>query len=238
MHLIQSSRHLDPALSMVKTLINKPANNTTPALFACACLLVVHSFGIGALEPPADPVGSLLGIIQLVRGVSAVLRSAWDTPYSVHLSPLFPLVAVGMQETVRGNLIEITRIKQEVAAFSQFDVPFAERSTCLEALDHLEAVLLKVRASRDEEQENVLTILFAWPAMISEQFVSLVTQRRQVPLAIIACFAGRLRMFGGCWWLKGWEGGLFQQVEGMISQGLRECLRGVGSEADSAATMG
>jgi hypothetical protein len=233
---VQSSRHLDPALATVKTLINAPANDTTPALFACACLLVVHSFGIGALETPADPVVSLLGIMQLVRGVSAVLRSAWDTPYGVHLSLLAPLVAVGMRQEVPGDIVEITQIKQLVASISQFDAPFAERSTCLEALDHLEAVLLKVKASRDEERENVMTILFAWPAMVSEEFVSLVAQRRQVPLAIIAHFAMQLRMFGSCWWLKGWDIALFTQVEGMVSKGLREFLRTLVPDDRLAAT--
>ncbi|KIW17936.1 hypothetical protein PV08_05131 [Exophiala spinifera] len=235
--LLQSFRHLEPSLSAVKSLINNPADATTPALFACACLLVIHSFGAGALDAPHDPVGSLIGIMQLIRGVSAVLRTSWDTVYGVQLSPLAPLVTVGLTADVPGHLAEITTIKQQVASLSQFDVPFAERSTCLEALDHLEIVLLKAKARHEEEQESVLTILFAWPVMVSEEFVSLVAQRRQVPLAIIAHFATRLRVFGDCWWLQGWDTTLITQVERMLSGSLREYLLCPTDQAESAGTV-
>ncbi|KIX10712.1 uncharacterized protein Z518_01796 [Rhinocladiella mackenziei CBS 650.93] len=235
--LLQSFRHLEPSLRVVKSSIAKPADAATPALFACACLLVIHSFGVGALEKPQDPIGSILGIVQLIRGVSAVLRSSWDTVHGVQLSALEPLVAGGLSSGVPGHVAQITALKQQVASLSQFDIPFAERSACLEALDHLEAVVLKAKARSEEKQESALAILFSWPVIVSEEFMPLVAQRRQVPLAIMAHFVIRLGVIGQCWWLQGCNTRLTNQVERMLCERLRVFLVCPTDDVEIAATV-
>lgn len=220
--LLQSSQHLEPSLQAFKTLIANPVDTSAPPLFACASLLVVHSFGISTLHEPNDPIEEIFGCIQLIRGVSTILRKSWDTIHGVEFSALASLITNGLTSGVSGDVPEINALKQQVESLPQYDTPSSERTACLEALGHLERVLLEVQACGQEK--SAIAMLFNWPALLSDEFVSMLAQRQQVALVILAHFAIPLGSVGQCWWLQNSDLRLIDSVEQKLDERYRAWL--------------
>ena len=139
--------------------------------------------------------------LKVNRGVLAVIDQGWHMLGETELAPRLRISRILMRATDASGS-ECDALESLV---NSAEVTPSSRKAYLEAVLHLQRVFDAERAASGNRIRT--SLVFAWPALLSPDYVNLLHQRQAEALVILAHYAVLLHR-GRHWWLIG-EGGQF-----------------------------
>ncbi|KAM7187074.1 hypothetical protein V8F20_011142 [Naviculisporaceae sp. PSN 640] len=167
----------------------------------------------GDIDSSSSPMTfeTILSIFTLIRGIRGILSPAWawDTfstsPYivAVHGHTVVDYDTFELPDPLRSAYGE-ARQRVETSALSG-----TEKKACLEALDEREKVEKDLRYQGNDQQNLEQSFLFKWVAVVSDDFVSLLTAKNPVAAEILRGFVLLIDLIRDVdlddWYLKGFK---------------------------------
>lgn len=197
---MQSSAHMDIAISELRRQIEHPDPNVSTAVFALSGLLVIHSLGMAQVHPPADPIGDLCHWFRLVKGTQACVAGNWIRLLSSELAPI--LTSVDRKKDPGRGVPEVSRVKDLIHQEIRDDPVLQETYT--QAIDELHTVFINVHHYIRQQEISAVNHTLSWIATVRPAFLDLLYNRDQLALVILAHFAVLFRLQENSWWMRGW----------------------------------
>jgi len=216
--LIKASTQHNYALSDFRAALTSVDDSNCTAIFAFACLTVIHAFAVARIQIAKDPVADIQNCMQLIRGVNSILQPHWTQLMATELSPL---LNNEWRRGVFGEVPEILRLKVLIDSLPDLDNG-TTRAAYVEAVEQLHTVFLEVTAATGERSD--LALLFTWPIMLSGKFLLLLSARQPVALVILAHFTALFHTMGNCWWLAGWNEHIIDALDLALSADFQDWL--------------
>ncbi|KAI5284206.1 Leucine aminopeptidase 1, partial [Ascosphaera aggregata] len=238
--------------------------DTYNAIFCLACLLAVHRFGSLKTQPDNDPIDAFIHCAGLIQGAKLVqLPDQWSSLKRDDISAIVSL-GRRQRQAFFHQKPEICLLRERICAMSLQSPPISPRTTAYGPVtedgspaiipENIEASDIDTEADRmvylrtiDELNDTfseiescgfhkpfAIGLMCAWPASLSNSFMTLLSHRRPLALVVLAHFAVLLRDHEASWYLSGWHRYLLDAVEKAIPPGFevllawpRRCIRGV-----------
>lgn len=216
--LVQASAQYNCALLDFRHTLQDVNDENCVAVFAFSCITVIHAFAVAQIHKPVNPIEDLVNCMRLVQGVGAILRPHWETLKATELGPLLENSPKG---GIRGEVPEVLQLKSLVSLLPNYDEG-ATAVTCLHAIDLLHTVLIECEPRA--ENQPYMAFLFTWPALLSPEFFSSLSEHEPVSIIILAHFAAMLGQKGSCWWIACWNTYILRSVETILSTDLLKWL--------------
>lgn len=189
----------DRGLAEFRTVLRDlKAENSSPVV-AFSCLTVIHAFAIAQVTPKQEPITDLLNCLGLIRGVATVVRPYW---YEVLETEMRPILDNGIRRVNHGHVAELSRLEELVESILPSVDP-TMAADYLTALEELHNTISEVQNIM--QYHSVLAVLFSWPVVLSERFMSCLAAHEPVSLIIIAHFAASFSSANNIWWLENWN---------------------------------
>lgn len=221
---VESTKHIEAGLKIFRPLVTDAVDEQLQsALFAFSSLLVVQNFGVAMVETPANPIAEIIKCMRLVRGVSVILKNAWEAVQNAELGPLLAVVDYNPDAEDLDDVF-LSQLKSMIETSSE-DV--LDRTALVEAVDQLRKIAAQHSAMKkgiNEAYASSLSILLSWPVSIPERAIELMAARNIHALCILAYFPRILATSGPHWWLSGWDRLLLDAILPQVPQGLGEWL--------------
>ncbi|KAG4434148.1 hypothetical protein IFR05_010369 [Cadophora sp. M221] len=187
--------HYNTAIqSFRKILVEDITSVNCHAVFACSGLIFVASCAQPRLEPDCSRV---LGWFILLRGVSNIVNPCMEW---VSSGPFAGIVSP-----------ELARAESGAEVRTDFDSHFESLSDYLsqsctlsefKILDETLSMLRNTFVGRPAVEGQSL---FWWPAMISPEYMSLLSAGNPESLVVLAYYCVLIYKKGSKWWLEGWS---------------------------------
>ncbi len=217
-YLLQSSIHVDIALQEFRKQLLRLQESQVLPLFPLACLLVVQNLASVNLQNTYDHIEAFLSCVQLVKGVSTVLKARWDVFEHCELSPL---ISAGIMRDRDVQTSEFACLRDAVRDRMQ-EATETDRLACLTAIHELQFVFNGVQEC--VQGKSPLAILLTWPLKLPPRFVEMLSGRHPMALIILAHMVVILQYVGQVWWLSGWDARLLETITANLKDEYRMWL--------------
>ncbi|KAF2158383.1 hypothetical protein M409DRAFT_71674 [Zasmidium cellare ATCC 36951] len=214
--MVQSSSHMDVAISAIRTHIEVPDPAICVPLFAASGLLVVHSLGLAQVHPPADPVANLCDWMRLVQGQKVTVQQNWTRLLASEVAPI--LLSVGGEQRHAGS--EMLRLKGLVEQKVPIDSDV--RDPYLQAIEQLDLVFTNIHHLLRSGEMFSVAITLSWTATIPAVVLDLISDRDQLALVILAYFAVLFKLQEASWWMRGWGDWTLDAVQSQLDAEYRQ----------------
>lgn len=189
----------DRGLAEFRTVLRGLRAANSPPVVAFSCLTVIHAFATAQVAPTQEPITDLLNCLGLVRGVATVVRPYW---YEVLETEMRPILDNGVRRVAHSHVPEVSQLKQLIESVLPSVDP-TMTPDYLAALEELHNTISEVQNIM--QCHSVLGILFSWPTVLSERFMSCLAAHEPVSLIILAHFAATFSSANNVWWLEYWN---------------------------------
>lgn len=239
------------------------SEQTYNAIFLLACLLAIHGFGSLKTQPSSDPIDAFIHCAGLIQGVKLVqIPHNWANLKRDDISALVSISRRQRQVFIYEKP-EICLLRERISAMSLPSPPIsprtaaigpvtengspalaestaglnidteADRIVYLHTIDELNETFSEIE-SCGPHKPFAIGLMCAWPASLSNSFMTLLSRRRPLALVILAHFAVLLRNHETSWYLSGWDRKLLDAIEKAIPPGFevflawpKRCIKGV-----------
>ncbi|KAF2179160.1 hypothetical protein K469DRAFT_597014 [Zopfia rhizophila CBS 207.26] len=200
--LLQADSHISWALSTYRKYLQTPTTETVIPMFMLSTLLVTYSLAATQSGEPEDPIGVLHHCFRLLKGISVTGYPHWQ---HIKSSEVFSNLA----GTILSNLESLdTRAgDEETPAILQLEeladlLDFQDKDACMNAINELHTTSVQLRKALPDCEEY--TILFVWPAKLTDHFLGLLSVRNPVACVIVGYYAALLAQGCPVWWIGEW----------------------------------
>lgn len=209
---MQSSAHMDIAISELRRQIEQPDPSVSTGVFALSGLLVIHSLGVAQVHPPEDPIGDLCHWFRLVKGTQACVAGNWIRLLASELAPI--LTSVDRTKDPGRGVPEVLGVKDLICQEVPEDSPLQE--AYLQAIDELHTVFVNVHHYIRKGEISAVNHTLSWIATVQPHFLDLLYNRDQLALVILAHFAVLFRLQENSWWMRGWARWTLDAVQAQL----------------------
>lgn len=191
------------------------------ALFCTsACLMgsvfASKSYGDDTCEQ-IFPLDGMLEVAGLLKGTTAIQTRALEVLKENPANNLFGFELDGNTletPTLRDCSVELTSLKESISQNIEIDI--GAKETVLEAANDMLRAMSHPRTPRVVPTTE-LTVVFTWPAQVSDGYVALVRDRHPAALSIFLFYCVMLRsMEDRFWLLKGWGTSLAATISNIL----------------------
>ncbi|PSN71527.1 hypothetical protein BS50DRAFT_284688 [Corynespora cassiicola Philippines] len=197
--LLQADNHISKALATYRKYLMHPVAETALPMFLLSSIFFTYNLASGQLESPDDPLGSVHHFFSLLQGIKVVLRPHWE---QMKDNPLFLVNTGTVSESERLSYLEnpqateFTKLQEVVNGQDK-----AISAICSEAIKRLHNASIWIHnCSPDDEYKY----LFEWPALLSDDFLHLLSIRNPIAAVVVSYFAALLCKVRPAWYIKGW----------------------------------
>ncbi|TVY38376.1 Sterol uptake control protein [Lachnellula occidentalis] len=224
---LEASSHYDVGVG----LFNIEVLNITPfncdACFAFSTLLAAHAWPFShrtsdlffSTSPTAEQAFSTTWA-SLLRGVHALLDTAWDWIANGPLEPLLEPLAMDPAIVRKAN----PEISAKLTGLSQLWDPPPTRynSADIEALSESLVLIQEacgiLTSSTSERPVSAISLALAWPTYIPATFLELVDRLEPEALIILAHYSLILNQVDGVWFMHGMSRQLLQTIHERVGK--------------------
>ena len=207
-YISQAELHHDVALQIVTPILPRLMQEDSEALLMYSCLACF----ISCAKPrkPGDLLlmegGRISEWLIFFRGTKTILETASED--SMRVGPLAPMFVVGAwkfrmreDESVEGQrYVHDLKLLMEEGGVEDMK----ELQVYFEALDEMSKSFAMVFGNSTRNVNDPSDILI-WLLRVSDEFLSLLRQRRPPALVIFAYFCVVMRRLEWAWWMEGWS---------------------------------
>lgn len=215
---MQSSTHMDVAISELRRQIERPDPAVATAVFALSGVLVIHSLGMAQIHPPSDPIGDLCHWFRLVKGTQACVADNWIRLLSSELAPI--ITSIDRKKDPGHGVAEVLQVKDLIRQEVPEENPLQE--VYLQAVDELHVVFINVHHYIRQQEVSAVNHTLSWIATVRPAFLELLYNRDQLALVVLAHFAVLFRLQENSWWMRGWARRTLDAVQTRLEPRYRE----------------
>jgi hypothetical protein len=210
--------HQSEALRLVQSQLESVSEDECLALlfftsYAALCGLAEPAF-CDIHDESFDPIGRSLHAFQLSRGVITLLMPHWSI-----LRQTWAWPAIASQIEAGSDL---TPQPQSIPGYTHLRcLAFGleretDRQACLKALEITLGAISLIQQRNDVSMSRRLVT--SWPMETGMVFHELLSERRPVPLVVIAYYAVLLKTGAGVWWVGRLPEALMEQVTALLGE--------------------
>ncbi|KAL6703389.1 hypothetical protein ACN47E_009731 [Coniothyrium glycines] len=215
--LAQADAHVSRALDTYRRHLEAPSIETAIPMFILSTVLLMYNFGSAQLDKPEDPIRGLHHCFMLLQGIKVIV-----IPFRDHINSSAMIThATGMasQATLQAldelakqdNPQEILRLKELVELL----LDSQDKEACITAINELHETMLRFRHLGLDEDEY--SLLFLWPARLTNRFFNLLAAQNPVACIVTTHFAALLAQSRPIWWVGKWPQWLLTASEQLIA---------------------
>ncbi len=213
-------RHHNIALKEYSSNLDSITPKNSPAIFACASLIVIFVFNLAILQQHKElrrPVEEMLSIFMLLRGVPVILKEMRPWVEESKIAPMFKGRDIDPTIVLPDS---ITRVIQQLEERNNLLSQSAcDRETYAHAIQILEETFKRI-ASKDSDNGMVLS----WPVGLEPAYITLLGERQPMALVILAYYAVILNEIEDSWWVRGWGRHLILDISQMVDEDWRTLI--------------
>lgn len=225
-HSLHASQHQHKAIQGIRDALITITSETCHALFIASSLLMMGAFAAfannGKHETGRRPtIENVIDTFILNRGVASVLNSFQDHistglfkdlfRFQTHNTPQPFLDQFNNELRKLSAMLKTERIDPVVAILADYEI-----SKLITAVE-------KAVITISNPETRVTTY---WPITIAEDYITLLRQRNEIAMVIIAYYCVIMhRAEDSCWFLRGWGASVAADIEGYISPQWHEAVR-------------
>ncbi|KAK5945287.1 hypothetical protein PMZ80_002491 [Knufia obscura] len=132
---------------------------------------------------------SLIGCINLLRGVRSVIDNWWDFLCKSELSPILVTAEMRRKAFMNEESVDLKDLNRMI---DTADVGVASKEAYKQAVKELEHVFAAQPDLRELESSPSAHIIFAWLVTVPKEYVDLLSARRPEALVILSYYAANL----------------------------------------------
>lgn len=132
---------------------------------------------------------SLIGCINLLRGVRSVIDNWWDFLCKSELSPILVTAEMRRNAFMDEESVDLKDLNRMI---DTADVGVASKEAYKQAVKELEHVFAAQPDLRELESSPSAHIIFAWLVIVPKEYVDLLSARRPEALVILSYYAANL----------------------------------------------
>lgn len=198
--LASSSVNFNFALTEIRQVMDLGVDDANaPAMFLFSAAVVVHALAVGSVQQAIDPLADMVQCIRTIRGVMSIVQPFYHVLIA---SEVEPLVLNGIRKGFDAPAEDILALKELVAEWGGGWAP-GEDTVYGEAIDHLYAVAREARGCTPGI--SVLGIVFSWPHLLPEPFLSFLDDRSPIAVIIFLHFTALMDSSADFWWFCRWH---------------------------------
>ncbi|KAI9753960.1 MAG: hypothetical protein M4579_004920 [Chaenotheca gracillima] len=213
------------ALKLVQSAMQEITRENCNAVFAFASLVVVFAFASPQFEESLILVeqseDATAEWVNLIRGVHTILKPSWEW---IKNGKLGSLVLDGFESTPATLCNESARRLGEIRRLcEETSDGYEAKMAYIQAMQQLEHCFID--SSPDETGDQQLAVAFVWPAIVPDDYMTMLRRKRPEALIILAHYCIILHLIGGYWWMKGRAYCLVKNIHSMLDDRWREWIR-------------
>ncbi|KAF1838894.1 hypothetical protein BDW02DRAFT_304511 [Decorospora gaudefroyi] len=216
--LHQADSHISRALDTYrKNLTGTPNIELAIPMFMLSSILLTYNFGSAQLERPEDPIGALHHCFMLLQGIKVVVVPHWeqikDSSVFAHMTDMASPEALEALDTLakEENPQEILRLQE----LTELLLDSQDKEACVTAINELHETWLRFRHVSPDRDEY--SLLFLWPARLTNRFLDLLAVHNPVTCIITTHFAALLVQCRPVWWAVKWPQWLCAASEQLLT---------------------
>ncbi len=212
----QADSHITQALDTYRKHLELPTAETAIPMFILSTILLTYNFG-SVQEQPDDPISELHHSFMLLKGIMFVIIPHWETVKNSHLfaamtdstSPdaFAPLDVLSEND----NSQEISRLSELTDRL----LDSQDKDACANAINELHITWLRFRRITPDLDEY--SLLFNWPARLTDRFFDLLAAHNPVACIITTHFAAMLAQGRPVWYSMKWPRWLLAASEQLLA---------------------
>ena len=206
-YLSQAEFHHDVALQIVSPIVPRLMQEDSEALLLYSCLACFISCGKPRKQGDLLLMegGRISEWLIFFRGTKTILDTA--SKESMGVGPLAPMFIVGAwklrmregESTEGQGFVQDLKLLMEEGGVEDA----GELRVYFDALDEMSKSFAMV--FNDSRNANDPSDILIWLLLVSDEFLSLLRQRRPPALVIFAYFCVIMRRLEWAWWMEGWS---------------------------------
>jgi hypothetical protein len=214
-YLLLAAHHQTVALPLMRSALTRITEENCHALYACGHIVTKYAFA--SPQPPDSlvfclEIGAVSQFLPLIRGAFSVhdhsfeclasgplgscLEVPPDEPPDFHHNP---------EDASLAQLLTLLRAKGTEDAI-----------TCCEALSQLRTLFAMI--ATPNQTVSTKTLVYSWPAQVSEEYITIMSQRKPEALLVLAHYCIMLKMIDSFWFMKGCAARLLGQCRKDLSK--------------------
>lgn len=215
--LLQADSHISRALDTYRNHLESPSAQTAIPMFMLSSVLLTYNFGSAQLDKPEDPIGGLHHCFMLLQGIKVVVIPYWDhikdSAVFAHMADMASPEALEALDKLakQDNPQEILRLKE----LTELVLDSQDKEACITAIDELHETWTRFRYLGPERDE--ISLLFLWPARLTNRFFDLLAAHNPVTCIITIHFAALMAQARPIWWVGRWPQWLLIASEQLLA---------------------
>ena len=211
-YALRASRHQDRAIiGLRKALAGEVTTMNCHSLYASSIFLIICAFATfpsyEAYNKTFNAVDSIVDILRLADGISAILRGSEREIRNGPLRSLFPDkqgIPVPISDRLQQLIDRLTHLESQVESYN-FDSHADETDIFKHLVRSMADSVLKVHQNESLVVAPELRAIFLWPMLLSGGHLDLLKSQRPMALVILMYFCVILHYAAeDCWFFKGW----------------------------------
>ena len=203
-------RHYNHALATSKIALSDVNPDNCTSLFVFSAVIAMIALAL-PLHCPShqldDPVTEILQISMLIRGSKSIVHAELNHVRAGSLATLFPTNFLAHQDDLPLDDREAFALLQGyVDACPSTDS--AEKAAYMPTID-----LLKLCFRNTVPDPENPTVVFSWPAMVPDAYLSLLHARTPIAQVCLSYYAILLHGLRKVWWCGDWGKRLLRSIE-------------------------
>jgi Fungal specific transcription factor domain len=204
-----ATQHQNVGLAEYRSALSNLNSSNVCALFAFACLTVLHTFAIADIATAGGALQEMIHCICLVRGIRTVISPHFEALAQTELGPLLQ----NGRRSAKGAGGEVPDILKLCSLVNNEGRP-EHKQALLDAIEHCHTAFLGAVCS--DEERSALAQIFTWPVLLSADFISLLKAEDDLALIILSHYSVLFYLKRDCWWLRGWYDSLLRDIEARV----------------------
>ncbi|KAF9699544.1 hypothetical protein EKO04_002509 [Ascochyta lentis] len=211
--LAQADVHMSASIATYFRLLEESALETVVPCFLLSSIYFAYNLATAQVEEPEEPINAMLHCFRLLRGVKLSIGRHWlklqeDETVGRMLAPTrFLDQFVLPEDTECTPLLELKQLANQLGT--------PQKDICIEAIANLHTTFVKTTLCSTEKQGH--TIIMAWSANLSTEFLDVCHAGNLVGALIIVYWAVLLGRNTAAWWLNGWPERLIHACEKLMT---------------------
>jgi hypothetical protein len=214
-YLLLATHHQSLALPLIRSELQSINEDNCHAVYACGHLVTKYAFASSqSLETQvfSPGMGEVSEFLPLVRGAFAVAGYCLDWLLAGPLGPCMerpldeaPDLTLNPDDASYARLLPVLRAKGD-----------EDGETCCDALNIIRKLL--AMAATPNQTMATKTLVYCWPAQISQRYIELMSERKPEALVVLAHYCIMLKMIDSFWFMKGCATRLLEQCRRDLSK--------------------
>jgi hypothetical protein len=213
-------------LNAVSKILPNITEDNCSAVFIFSGLTWINSLAVQRKPeglPPHSQTETAADWLVMLRGIVSVTDTAFSWLEKGELGAMVDMEPYGQPDEnnaphpAEESLLRLKVLITESTASEE------ESSMYCSVIDALRKTFFVVHHLSSDT--CLLPVIFSWPSLLPDQYISLLEKREPEALAIFSYFAALLSKLDSCWWLKGWSEHLILRTSRLLDSRHRLWIR-------------